>query len=224
MCLTRLYNIGVIKKLKISDRMEAVIVFLTMTLIFLPVRFLFVTFVSDHWFGSFGIVSAFAIIMVILSKKGKLGKFGQMFQRQMIKIHTGRRRKLIYTHLTLSVFLTGFFIVSINLGNTIYVDQKNEIIQMAELHGESLTEPADMQRLTQELKEIPLEQLLASLAAIPVLLIYQFPYFTGLMAIENDLTSKFFLHFSTVGFVEVLEMIGVLIFYKVTLKKPVMKL
>ena len=209
--------------MQITVRLEAVIVFLVMTGIFLPVRFLFVTFVSDHWFGSFGIVSAFAIIMVILSKKGKLGKFGQMFQRQMIKIHTGKRRKLIYTHLALSVFLTGLFIVSINLGNTIYVDQKNEIIQIAESNGESLTEPADMQRLTEELKEVPLDQLLASLAAMPILLIYQFPYFAGLMAIENDLTSKFFLHFSTIGFVEALEMIGVLIFYKVTLRKPVVK-
>ena len=209
--------------MQITVKMEAVIVFLTMTLIFLPVRFLFVTFVSDHWFGSFGIISAVAIIMVILAKKGKLGKFGQMFQRQMIKIHTGKRRKLIYTHLALSVFLTGLFIVSINLGNTIYVDQKNEIIQIAESNGESLTEPADMQRLTEELKEVPLDQLLASLAAMPILLIYQFPYFAGLMAIENDLTSKFFLHFSTIGFVEALEMIGVLIFYKVTLRKPVVK-
>ena len=209
--------------MQITVRMEAVIVFLVMTGIFLPVRFLFVTFVSDHWFGSFGIVSAVAIIMVILAKKGKLGKFGQMFQRQMMKIHTGKRRKLIYTHLALSVFLTGLFIVSINLGNTIYVDQKNEIIQIAESNGESLTEPADMQRLTEELKEVPLDQLLASLAAMPILLIYQFPYFAGLMAIENDLTSKFFLHFSTIGFVEALEMIGVLIFYKVTLRKPVVK-
>ena len=210
--------------MKISNRMEAVIVFLVMTGIFLPVRFVFVTFVSDHWFGSFGIVSTFAIMMVILSRKGKLGKFGEMFQRQMIKIHTGKRRKFIYTHLTLSVFIMGLSIVSINLGNTIYVDQKNEIIQIAELQGESLKEPADMQKLTQELKEMPSEQILASLAAIPLLLIYQFPYFTGLMAIENDLTSRFFLHFSTVGFVEVLEMIGVLIFYRVTLKKPVVEL
>lgn len=206
--------------MKITDRMEALIVFLVMTGIFLPVRFVFVTFVSDHWFGSFGLVSALAIMMVILSRKGKMGKFGEMFQRQMIKIHTGKRRKLIYTHLALSVFIMGLSVVSINLGNTVYVDQKNEIIQIAELHGESLKEPADMRRLAQELEEIPSEQLLASLAAIPVLLIYQFPYFAGLMAIENDLTSRFFLHFSTVGFVEVLEMIGVLIFYRVTLKKP----
>ena len=210
--------------MKINNRMEALIVFLVMTGIFLPVRFVFVTFVSDHWFGSFGLVSALAIIMVILSRKGKLGKFGEMFQRQMMKIHTGKRRKLIYTHLTLSVFIMGLSVISINLGNTIYVDQKNEIIQIAELQGESLKEPADMHRLAQELKETPSEQILASLAAMPILLIYQFPYFAGLMAIENDLTSRFFLHFSTVGFVEVLELIGVLIFYKVTLKKPAAKL
>ena len=210
--------------MKISNRMEAVIVFLVMTGIFLPVRFLFVTFVSDHWFGSFGIISAFAIIMVILSKKGKLGKFGEMFQRQMMKIHTGKRRKFIYTNMVLTVFITGLSIVSINLGNTLYVEQKNEILEMADSQGQSLREPADMQQLTEEFHEISTVQLLEALVAMPVLLIYQFPYFTGLMAIENDLTTGFFLHFSTVGFVEVLEMIGVLIFYRVTLKKPAVKL
>ena len=210
--------------MQISDKMEAVIVFLVMTLIFLPVRFFFVTFVSDHWFGSFGIVSAFAIIMVILSKKGKLGRFGEMFQRQMMKIHTGKRRKLIYTHLVFSVLVMGLFVVSINLGNSTYVDQKNEILAIAESQGQSLKEPADMQRLAQEFEGISTAQLLEALIAMPVLMIYQFPHFTGLMAIENDLTSGFFLHFSTVGFVEVLEMIGVLIFYRITLKKPAVKL
>ena len=204
--------------------MEALIVFLVMTGIFLPVRFVFVTFVSDHWLGSFGLVSALAIIMVILSRKGKLGKFGEMFQRQMMKIHTGKRRKFIYTNMTLTVFIMGLSIASINLGNTIYVDQKNEILEMADSQGQSLREPVDMQQLTEEFHEISTVQLLEALVAMPVLLIYQFLYFAGLMAIENDLTSKFFLHFSTVGFVEVLEMIGVLIFYRVTLKKPAVKL
>ncbi len=204
--------------------MEAVIVFLVMTGIFLPVRFFFVSFVSDHWFGSFGLVSALAVIIVILSKKGKLGRFGQMFQRQMMKIHTGKRRKFIYTNMALTVFIMGLSIVSINLGNSIYFEQKNEILELADSQGQSLREPADMQQLTEEFHELSTVQLLEALVAMPVLLIYQFPYFTGLMAIENDLTSGFFLHFSTVGFVEVLEMIGVLIFYRVTLKKPAVKL
>ena len=209
--------------MKTTARMESVIVFLVMTGIFLPVRFVFVTFVSDHWFGSFGIISAFAVIIVILSKKGKLGKFGEMFQRQMMKIHTGKRRKFIYTNMALTVFIMGLSIVSINLGNSAYLDQKNEILEMADSQGQSLREPADMQQLTEEFHEISTVQLLEALVAMPVLLIYQFPYFAGLMAIENDLTSGFFLHFSTVGFVEVLEMIGVLVFYKITLK-PVVKI
>lgn len=210
--------------MKISSRLEAVIVFVVMTMIFLPVRFIFVTFVSDHWFGSFGMVSAFAVIMVVLSKKEKLGRFGQMFQRQMIKIHTGKRRKFIYSNLIFSVFFMGLFIVSINLGNTIYVDQKNEILAIAESQGQSLKEPADMQKMAAEFEKISTPQLLEALVAIPVMLIYQFPYFAALMAIENDMTAKFFLHFSTVGFIELLELIGVLIFYKVTLKTPVAKI
>lgn len=206
--------------MKLSDRMEAIVVFLIMTFIFLPIRFAFVTYVTDEWFGSFGIVSAIAVAIVVLSKKHKLGVFGEMFQRQMIKVHTGKRRKLVYTHMGWGLFAMGLLIMSINLGNTTYIDQKNYILQVAEEQGQSLSNAQDMQRLTEELKETSPEDMVKDLIQIPILLVYQFPYFTALWAIENDLTEGFLLHFSTVAFVEVLEMAGVLAFYRFTLKSP----
>jgi len=52
-----------------------------MTGLLLPVRLLFVTFVFDSWIGSFGVISVISISILILAKKGKLGEFGNMFQR-----------------------------------------------------------------------------------------------------------------------------------------------
>jgi hypothetical protein len=199
--------------------MEAVIVFVVMTCIFLPIRFAFVTYVTDDWFGSFGVVSALAVAIVILSKKGKLGKFGDMFQRQMIKVHTGKRRKIIYTHIAWGLFAMGLLIMSINLGNTDYVSYKDHVVAVAESQGQSLENAGDMAQLTEELKETSPTEFLEALVAIPMLLIYQFPYFCALWAIEDDMTDGFLLHFSTVAFVEVLEMAGVLLFYRLTLKK-----
>ena len=60
-----------------------------MTGLLLPVRLLFVTFVSDSWIGSFGVISVISISILILAKKGKLGEFGHMFQRQMAEIIEG---------------------------------------------------------------------------------------------------------------------------------------
>ncbi|MBA4454911.1 MAG: hypothetical protein H2B05_08270, partial [Nitrosopumilaceae archaeon] len=61
---------------------ETIIVFAVMTGVLLPVRLLFVTFVSDDWLGSFGVISAISVAILVLAKKKKLGEFGNMFQRQ----------------------------------------------------------------------------------------------------------------------------------------------
>ena len=201
------------------SRFEALIVFLVMTFLFLPVRFLFVQYVTDDWFGSFGVVSALAVTVVILAKKDKLGGFGRMFIRQMIKVHTGKRRVFIYTKLTFGLILMGLLITSINLGNTTYLDEKNHILAVAEAQGQSLESPEDLTELTEELTETSAEEFATAFYEIGNLLFNQFPHFTALWAIEDDMTEGFLLHFSTVAFVELLEFIGILVYFRITLAK-----
>lgn len=199
--------------------MEALIVFMVMTFIFLPVRFLFVEFVSDEWFGSFGVVSALAVTVVILAKKDKLGAFGRMFIRQMMKVHTGKRRVLIYSKMTFGLIVMGLLIASINLGNTTYLDEKNHILSVAKSQGQSLGSPEDLTELTEELGETSAEEFATAFYQIGNLLFNQFPYFTALWAIEDDMTEGFLLHFSTVAFVELLEFVGILVYFRITLAK-----
>jgi len=205
------------------DRFEAVIVFMVMTFLFLPVRFMFVTYVTDDWFGSFGVVSALAVAVVLLAKRGKLGRFGDMFINQMIKIHTGKRRILVYTHLSWGMLAMGLLILSINLGNTTYLDEKNYVLEIAEKQGQSLDSSEDLTQLTGELGETSPEEFVEGFIEIGDLLFNQFPYFTALWAIEDDMTEGFLLHFSTVAFVEVLEFTGILIYFRLTLKKKMLK-
>ena len=54
-----------------KDIYESIIVFGVMTGLLLPVRLLFVTFVSDSWMGSFGVISVISISILILAKTGK---------------------------------------------------------------------------------------------------------------------------------------------------------
>jgi hypothetical protein len=190
-----------------------------MTGLFLPVRFLFVTYVTDDWFGSFGVVSALAIAVVILAKRDKLGKFGRMFINQMMKVHTGKRRIFVYTHLAFGLIVMGLLIASINLGNSTYLEEKNHILAIAEAQGQSLDSSADLTQLTEDLAETSAEEFGEAFLEIGNLLFNQFPYFTALWAIEDDMTEGFLLHFSTVAFVEVLEFTGILIYFRFTLKK-----
>ncbi len=200
-----------------QDRKEMLIVFGTMMLVMLPVRLLMVEYVSDNWWGSFGAISAIAVLMIILVKKNKLGRFGEMFERQMLKLHQkGLRQKFVFGNMIFAIIVTGLLILSVNLGDTLYLDEKNEIIELA--GGEEALEESlgDIDKMW---SKITPEQILLALIAIPILLVTQFPYFASLWAIENDLTNGFLLHLATVGFVETLEFFGVLMFYRFTLKK-----
>ena len=199
-----------------QDRKEMLIVFGTMMLVMLPVRLLMVEYVSDNWWGSFGAISGIAILMVVLVKKKKLGRFGEMFESQMLKLHQkGLRQKFVFGNMIFAIFVTGLLIFSINVGDTIYIDAKNEILEQAG-GAEALEEK--MGDIDTIWEKITPEQILVALIAIPILLFTQFPYFASLWAIENDLTNGFLLHLATVGFVETLEFFGVLMFYRFTLR------
>lgn len=199
-----------------QDRKEMLIVFGTMMLIMLPVRLLMVEYVSDNWWGSFGAISGIAILMVVLVKKHKLGRFGEMFESQMLKLHhKGLRQKFVFGNMLFAIFVTGLLIFSVNAGNTTYLDEKNDIINQA--GGEEALQEK-MGNLEEAYGKITLEQILLALIMIPYLFVVEFGYFAGLWAIENDLTDGFLLHLATVGFVETLEFFGVLMFYRFTLR------
>ncbi len=76
--------------------LEGLIVFAVMTGILLPVRLFFVAYVSENWFGSFGVVGSISIILITLVKKDKQGKVGQMFNSQISKFQQGKKAKIVY--------------------------------------------------------------------------------------------------------------------------------
>ena len=85
------------KNMKASDIKEKFIVLAVITGIFLPVRLLFYTYISSHWLGSFGLVSAVSVLMYVLVKKKKLGWFGVLFEKQMGRITKGKAGKIVFS-------------------------------------------------------------------------------------------------------------------------------
>ena len=86
-------------------------------------------YVSDNWFGSFGLISVISITVIILTKKRKLGKFGEMFDRQLSKLQHGKRAKIVYGQSILFLLILGGTIFAIEQGNSTYVELKNEILK-----------------------------------------------------------------------------------------------
>ena len=172
-----------------QDLKEKMIVGGIMPGIFLPVRVLFYTYVSQYWLGSFGLVSAIALLMFVLTKKNKLGWFGVLFQKQMSKITRGKIGAAAFVITIFCVLYFGGSLLLIQKGNTTYAIEKTQI--------ESIMKKDTLINYVITGNENNLDFIPATV-----------------FAIMNDMTNGWILHFHTVIFVGELEALAVLIFYR----------
>ncbi|MDE2590192.1 MAG: hypothetical protein KGL95_11095, partial [Patescibacteria group bacterium] len=106
------------------------IVFGAITGIFLPVRWIFYTYISSHWIGSLGLVSSLMLTITFLAHKNKLGQFGTIFITQMTKTMKGKSGVIAMGLSLLFIAYLGSTLVWIDRGNTVYSDEKQIVSQM----------------------------------------------------------------------------------------------
>ncbi len=199
---------------KLKEIVESISVGLVLIFVLLPVRVLFVRYVSDDWFGSFGLITIISVSILILSKKNKLGWFGRAFHRQMFKVNKGKRKYLVYTQLTIGLLFFGSVIYGIELGKDQF---KDEIQQMKDILKEDNIETfADVQ--DEVMTEFDWREFPKAVVALIYTLIARFDIFALIMTLMDDLAEGYILHFATVIFVEQLEVAGIVIFYRLTVK------
>ena len=189
---------------------ESIIVFSAMTGLLLPARLLFVTYISDDWLGSFGIISIISVAILVLAKKKKLGEFGNMFQRQIEKLLTGKRKILVYVESVFVIFLLGVMILAINLGNSIYLDVQNELLITPQI--------SRSQNLTEYTNNWTINDWLQGFLAVPIAFVTAFPQMSAVIAQIDAALNGWLLHFYTVGFVEYTEFLGILMLYRFVIK------
>lgn len=196
--------------MKNKNFLESLIVFGVMTGILLPVRLLFVSYVSSDWLGSFGIISVISIAMIILTKKGKLGKFGEMFERQINKLQKGKKAKIVYGQSIILLLILGGTIFAIEQGNSTHVDLKNQILE----EHEEFTDPTEILKKTEQLEA---QDWILGVLGLFLAVFIAFPQLSAVLAVLNDSFDGWILHFYTVAFVEYIELFGILIYFRYSL-------
>jgi len=190
-----------------KDYLESVIVFSFMAGVLLPARLLFTQYVSDNWLGSFGVISLISLSVIILTKKKKLGLFGTMFERQMYKFQKGKRGILIFGESVLLLLLLGGMIFSIHQGNSVYSD-----LNVSSLNNHlSDNLPEDVFDSTHGWG---IEDWLYGFLMAPIGFFTAFPQMSIVIASIDQRLDGWLMHFYTVGFVEYVELLGILIFYR----------
>ena len=195
-----------------NDLKEKLIILSITTGIFLPMRVLFTSYVSEHWLGSLGLVSAFGLLFVFLIKQNKLGWFGKMFEKQMKKTIGGKTGKYIIVISVLFLIYFGASLYFIDKGNTVYFEDKEIFSSVMSSNDFSIDDmPVEKLNGPQPLSNI-----------VNIQWITNFDYAISIAyAIMDDTTDGWLGHFIVVIFVEQLEMIGLLCFYRNTFRQKI---
>lgn len=189
-----------------KDIYESIIVFAVMAGLLLPARLLFVTFVSDDWLGSFGVISIISVVFLILTKKGKLGYFGVIFERQIEKLLKGKRKILVYAESVFVLVLLGTMIFAINQGNSTYSHLQDQFNVNQDIDAP--------EKLIEKTNDFETHDWFYGFLAAPIAFVTAFPQMSAVIASINGTLDGWLLHFYTVGFVEYAEFLGILISYR----------
>ena len=193
---------------------ESLLVFGIMTGLLLPARLLFVEFVSDDWLGSFGVITAISISVIILAKKQKLGFFGPMLERQIYKFQKGKRGVLVFGESVFLLLILGTMIVAIDQGNSIHSQHMLR-------NSETILAMNSPDQVLEMTTEMTLADWVVGFLLAPSALLTEFPKMSAAIASIDQSLDGWLMHFYTVGFVEYLELLGILIFYRVSFKRKI---
>jgi preprotein translocase subunit SecG len=169
--------------------------------IFLPVRLLLGQYLAENWLGMLGVASAISIILMVLVKREKLGKIGQIFHRQMTKTLWGRSAKWIVLTLVIFSAYFGTTTLLVEKGNTEYFADKQII-------AENFSSKIDQNTIAK----------LQGPQAHDIFGISQLQHLEYFLAISyamiNDTTHGWLVNLHLIMFVEQIEILGLLWFYR----------
>jgi len=190
-----------------KDLKEKFLILGILTGVFLPMRILFVSYVSEYWLGSLGLVSAFGIVLIFLIKKEKLGWFGKLFEKQMRKTMGGKSGKYIIGFALFFLIYFGATLYFIERGNTIYSEDK-EIFYLAiiEAGGYNIHDIRAYDLKGPELISSQ-TQLFNTFSKLDYM-------FSIAYSVMSDMSDGWMSHLVVVMFVEQIEVIGLLIFFR----------
>lgn len=187
-----------------TDLKEKIIILGFTTAIFLPIRLLVGQYLIQHWFGTLGIASIVSIVLMVLVKKEKLGRLGQIFQRQMTKSLWSRSAKIII--ITLMVFCAyfGVTILLVDQGNTTYHNDKEIIAKNFAVRGHE--------------RDATVKLAGPKIHDFGILGLAQVQYVEYIFAISyamlNDATEGLLVNLHLILFIEQIEILGLLWFYR----------
>lgn len=185
--------------------LEFLIITLSLIAILVPLRILSKMIFVDEWIGSIGIITVVFGVILFLSMKEKLGNFGQMFLRQIIKNHTRKQKWIIFSQTGLFLSMGILTIFSINAGNTEYYLLKEQVIAEFGNKGIMIDSDLNFDAINQISSQVSPEQQAGAIAALPLLTIQNFEIFSVVLAVTDQMMGGWVMYFWQIMVIETVE-------------------
>ena len=187
---------------------ESIILGVFFLVVFLPVRLLFFTFVSEHWFGNLGVLSIMMFLIVYLSQKGKLGYIGRLVLKKLNKIKHSKITKFFIIAQLIAIYIIGSSFIAVSSGeSSIYLPEiEKQLMKQNMTTPETFTEHAtDKIGILEFLIAIPFSFI------IPIL---NFDFYAGALHSVDNIYNGWFSHFLAIALIEILESFIILIYFR----------
>ncbi len=200
-------------KLDVQDVKEKLFLLGITAGIFLPIRLVFTTYVTDSWLGSVGLLSIFGLVFIYLIHKNKLGQVGRIFERQLRRTIGGKIGKYVVAFSIMFLIYFGVSIFLIDRGNSVYYYDKEILYDTLQ----------NYHQLTRD--NIPIDKLIGP---APLGVNYeQFAWISNVeytlsisLALMNDVSNGMIGNLMFIVFIEQFEVIGILYFFRRRYKAP----
>lgn len=193
--------------MSLRDLKEKFLVAIVFTGIFLPVRLLFFTYVSEHWVGSFGVMTILLVCLMYLANKGKLGYIGRIINIQIRSFSRGKYGKFSLFYLVFWIYLYSLFIYGAS-----YSNPETTAIYTEQLAAQGITDIKSASTAENVGWSGPMAGLGILFSIIIILVPNQLGF--ALYDIINTWTDGWMVHFSLVLLVESLEALGLVIYFR----------
>ncbi len=207
---------------RIQDIKEKLLVGAVFTGIFLPARVFFFTYISQYWLGSFGLISGIAGGIFILAYKNKLGVFGRIWMRQIVKISRGKIGIFLIGQAIFGLSVYAGYIYFIEEGRTTYAEDimffeqflnQNNLTAYTLLADTNLDDfETGANAIVDTAKDPKFQEVIFDPEQLHFLLSMSF-------YIANSLSEGWILHFNLVFVVEQTEQLLILLYFKFFYKR-----
>jgi len=210
----------------LKSRFQTFLVLASIFAILWTARIIFITLVTDHWFGTLGLTSAILGTITYLSWKGKLGRYGQVYKKSLTHKIMKKLTKWRIIAGFFIMFWLGAFSAGMHYSNSTYHAQTETMIQKTiEIKGDQFLTPEGLDREIKSQYSADPAQMIIRMAlgivALPLVVFLDFPLWSMTTGMMNYAFGGQFIHLIDILLLEEIEIFGLMVFVSKMQKKAI---